>query len=212
MIQTKQKIKFIYFDVGGVVILDYSKTNKWNEMLADLGIPEEIKPKLNLLFDEHENKICVGEDINIFIQEAKQKLGLSFQPNYDMTRDFVNRFEINKPIPKLIRKLKKDFMLGLLTNQYPGMLSMIIEKGLMPKVDWDVIIDSSLEKIRKPDPEIYLLAENKVKADPKSILFVDNKQSLLEPARKRGWQVFEYDPSNPEISTTRLQRFIYNQK
>ena len=103
-------------------------------------------------------------------------------------------------------------MLGLLTNQYPGMLSMIIEKGLMPKVDWDVIIDSSLEKIRKPDPEIYLLAENKVKADPKSILFVDNKQSLLEPARKRGWQVFEYDPSNPEISTTRLQRFIYNQK
>ncbi|OGM15082.1 hypothetical protein A3D84_04640 [Candidatus Woesebacteria bacterium RIFCSPHIGHO2_02_FULL_42_20] len=212
MIQTKQKIKFIYFDVGGVVILDYSKTNKWNEMLADLGIPEEIKPKLNLLFDEHENKICVGEDINIFIQEARQKLGLSFQSNYDMTRDFVNRFEVNKPISKLIRKLKKDFMLGLLTNQYPGMLSMIIEKGLMPKVDWDVIIDSSLEKIRKPDPEIYLLAENKVKADPKSILFVDNKQSLLEPARKRGWQVFEYDPSNPEISTTRLQRFIYNQK
>ena len=212
MIQTKQKIKFIYFDVGGVVILDYSKTNKWNEMLADLGIPEEIKPKLNLLFDEHENKICVGEDINIFIQEARQKLGLSFQSNYDMTRDFVNRFEVNKPISKLIRKLKKDFMLGLLTNQYPGMLSMIIEKGLMPKVDWDVIIDSSLEKIRKPDPEIYLLAENKVKADPKSILFVDNKQSLLEPARKRGWQLFEYDPSNPEISTTRLQRFIYNQK
>ena len=192
--------------------MDYSKTNKWNEMLADLGIPEEIKPKLNLLFDEHENKICVGEDINIFIQEARQKLGLSFQSNYDMTRDFVNRFEVNKPISKLIRKLKKDFMLGLLTNQYPGMLSMIIEKGLMPKVDWDVIIDSSLEKIRKPDPEIYLLAENKVKADPKSILFVDNKQSLLEPARKRGWQVFEYDPSNPEISTTRLQRFIYNQK
>ena len=193
MIQTKQKIKFIYFDVGGVVILDYSKTNKWNEMLADLGIPEEIKPKLNLLFDEHENKICVGEDINIFIQEARQKLGLSFQSNYDMTRDFVNRFEVNKPISKLIRKLKKDFMLGLLTNQYPGMLSMIIEKGLMPKVDWDVIIDSSLEKIRKPDPEIYLLAENKVKADPKSILFVDNKlrdrmkKSNLERAREFLW-------------------------
>lgn len=47
MIQTKQKIKFIYFDVGGVVILDYSKTNKWNEMLTDLGIPEELKPKFN---------------------------------------------------------------------------------------------------------------------------------------------------------------------
>lgn len=154
----------------------------------------------------------MGEDINIFVQEAKQKLGLSFQPDYDMTKDFVNRFEVNKPISNLIRKLKKDFMLGLLTNQYSGMLSMIIERDLMPKVDWDVIIDSSLEKIRKPDPEIFLLAENKVKADPRSILFVDNKQSLLEPARQRRWQVFEYDPSNPETSTTKLQRFIYDQK
>ena len=212
MIQTKQKIKFVYFDVGGVVILDYSKTNKWNEMLAGLGIPEETKPGFNQLFDEHEDKICVGEDINIFVEEAKRKLGLSFQSNYDMTKDFVNRFEVNKPISRLIIKLKKDFKLGLLTNQYPGMLSMIIERGLIPEVDWDVIIDSSLEKIRKPDPEIYLLAENKAKADPKSILFVDNKQNLLEPARQRGWQVFEYDPSNPETSTTRLQSFIYNQK
>src|SRR3989338_11303956 len=98
MIQTKQKIKFIYFDVGGVVILDYSKTNKWNEMLEDLGVSDEVKPMFNQLFEDHEQRICIGEDINIFVEEAIRKLGFTFPSNYNMTQDFVNRFEVNKSI------------------------------------------------------------------------------------------------------------------
>ena len=212
MIQAKRKIKFIYFDVGGVVILDYSKTNKWNEMLEDLGVSEETKPMFNQLFEEHEQRICFGEDINIFLEETTKKLGVAFPSGYNMTEDFVNRFEVNKPISKLIKKLKKEFKIGLLTNQYPDMLNMILRKGLMPKVKWDVIIDSSVENMRKPDQEIYLLAENKVKVDPESILFVDNKLKLLEPAKQRKWMVFEYDPSDPETSTLQLERFIYEHK
>ena len=74
MIQAKRKIKFIYFDVGGVVILDYSKTNKWNEMLEDLGVSEETKPMFNQLFEEHEQRICSGEDINIFLNQIIMEL------------------------------------------------------------------------------------------------------------------------------------------
>ena len=212
MIRAKEKIKFIYFDVGGVVILDYSKTNKWNEMLKDLRVSEETKPMFNQLFEEHEHKICVGEDINIFTKKATKKLGLTFPSNYNMTEDFVNRFEVNKPLSKLIKKLKKRFKIGLLTNQYPNMLNMIIRKCLTPEVKWNAVVDSSVEKIRKPDRGIYLLAENKARVDPESILFVDNKLELLEPARQRNWMTFEYDPSNPETSTTELQKFIYKHK
>ena len=205
----RNKIKFIYFDVGGVVIIDYSKTNKWNEMLEDLGVSEELKPMFDQLFEEHEHKICIGEDINIFIEEAMKKLGISFPSNYIMTEDFVNRFEVNKPISKLIKKLRKDFKIGLLTNQYPHMLDMIFKKKLTPEVKWDVIIDSSVEKMSKPNPEIYLLGENKAKVDPESILLVDNKLKLLEIPKQRNWKTFEYDPANPEISTLELENFIY---
>ncbi len=31
-------IKFVYFDLGGVAELDYSKTNKWEELMHDLGL------------------------------------------------------------------------------------------------------------------------------------------------------------------------------
>lgn len=210
MIRSKQKIKFIYFDVGGVVIFDYSKTNKWDEMLKDLGVSEEMEPSFSQLFDEHEHKICIGEDIDIFIKEATEKLGFAFPSHYNMTQDFVNRFEVNKPISKLIRKLRREFKIGLLTNQYPNMLNLIIKKGLMPKVEWDVIIDSSVERMRKPDMEIYVLAEHQAKVDPESILLIDNKSKLLEPAKRRGWMTCEYDPSNSEISTSELEKFVYN--
>src|SRR5258706_2118095 len=154
----KNQIQFIYFDVGGVALLDFSKTNKWNEMMNDLGVTEDIRPKFDELFDAHEKKICVGEDINIFINEARSTLGINFPQSYDMTADFVNRFEKNTTILSLLDKLKNDFKLGLLTGQYPNMLNKIFEKGLLTKNIWNVIIDSSIEGVTKPDPEIYLLA------------------------------------------------------
>lgn len=204
-----QPIKFIYFDVGGVAVLDYSKTNKWEEMLRDLNVGEEIRSDFDDLFDSYEKRICVGEPIDTFVQEAKTKLGMEFPDKYDMTLDFVDRFERNEPMLSLLKKLRKDFKLGLLTGQYPNMLNMIFNKGLLPKDIWDVIIDSSVEGVTKPDSKIYEIAEQKSGVKPESILFIDNKAKLLEYPKSNGWQVFEYDPADPIVSTRSLEKFIY---
>lgn len=205
----KNQIKFIYFDVGGVAILDFSKTNKWNEMLSDLGVSQSVRTQFDELFDAHEKKICVGEPIEIFVNEVKSKFGLQFPQNYDMTSDFVDRFEKNVSMLNLFVRLKEDFKLGLLTGQYPNMLNMIFDKRLLPRNIWNVIIDSSVEGITKPDPKIYLLAEKKAGVKSESILFIDNKAKALEYPKSRGWQVFEYDPSNAEDSTQKLEDLIY---
>jgi len=42
-----KNIKFIYFDVGGVAILDFSKTNKWKEITKALEI-NKTRDKLDL--------------------------------------------------------------------------------------------------------------------------------------------------------------------
>jgi FMN phosphatase YigB (HAD superfamily) len=202
-------IQFIYFDVGGVAIFDFSKTNKWNEMLDDLGIAGGIRKQFDQLFDEHEEKICMGEDINIFMEEARSKLGIEFPIDYDMIEDFVDRFESNQSLLELLEKLKGNFGLGLLTAQYARMLDMILQKGLLPSDIWDVVIDSSVEKITKPDPKIYSLAEEKAAIPAQNILFVDNKAELLEIPKQRGWQTFEYDPASPEESTEKLKKIIF---
>lgn len=62
-------------------------------MLFDLGVSDAIRTQFDELFDAHEKNICVGEDINIFVNKARTKLGIKFPSNYDMTVDFVKRFE-----------------------------------------------------------------------------------------------------------------------
>lgn len=202
------KIKFIYFDVGGVAILDFSKTNKWNEMLSDLGISDQIRNRFDELFDLHEKKICIGEDINIFVNEARSKLGINFPLNYNMTADFVSRFDKNSNILELLDNLKGKYRLGLLTGQYPNMLNLIFENGLLPRDIWDVIIDSSVEGVTKPDSKIYEIAEKRASVKPNEILFIDNKANLLELPKERGWNVFEYDPGDTLSSTNKLKEFI----
>lgn len=178
-------------------------------MLDDLQISGSKRTMFEELFDFHEKRICVGEDINVFIKEARIQLGINFPDKYDITADFVNRFEKNRYILKMLSKLMKNFRLGLLTNQYPNMLNMIFEKKLLPDDIWDVIVDSSIEKVAKPNPEIYSLAQSRASVNPENILFIDNKNKLLEPPKSMGWQVLEYDPAEPKESVENLSAVIY---
>ena len=52
-------IKFIYFDIGGVLLLDFSKTNKWLEMRRDLG----ISPDLDSQFEGNLAKNMIPESV-----------------------------------------------------------------------------------------------------------------------------------------------------
>lgn len=191
-----REVKFVYFDVGGVVVLDFSKTNKWNEMLDDLEIGEEKREAFAELFDKHEQKICIGEAIEVFVDEARNDLGISFPKNYSMTADFVNRFEKNTSIQEVLDILRGKVKLGLLTNMYPNMFSLIEKRGLFPEINWDVIIDSSVERVAKPQEEIFRLAEKRGNEKPDNMLFVENTQRHLDAASRLGWQTFCYDPSN----------------
>ncbi len=200
-----KEIKFIYFDIGGVVILDFSKTNKWHELASALGVIEADIDKFNNLFAKFEPEICIGKkNLVDFIKEAKKSLKLDISDNHDMLGEFVNRFEENMSIHPLIKKLSKDFKIGLLTNMYPDMLERIDERGIFPKINWDVIIDSSVVGLRKPQDEIYQLAEERAGVNPRNILFVENSDSHIEAAKKRGWQTLLYDPSDVLTSNKAL--------
>lgn len=89
-------IKFIYFDVGGVVALDFSKTNKWDELLDDLGVNIQDRPEFNKLFDEEEPRYCMGKfRVDDFFEKYRDKFKLNLSPKYSFLDDFVSRFEPN---------------------------------------------------------------------------------------------------------------------
>ena len=107
-----------------------------------------------------------------------------------------------------LEKIKDKFQVGLLTNMYPGMFEAIQKRKIMPKIDWKVIVDSSKVRLKKPEIEIYQLAEKLAKTKPEEILFIDNKKKNLESAQKLGWQTFWYDSANYEQSSAELEKYL----
>jgi len=202
-------IKFIYFDVGGVAILDFSKTNKWQEMTQALGVNEFNKDKFDEIFNKFEPEICVGKkSLDEFTKTVRFELGLSLPADYSMLDDFVNRFEANVSLHPILNRLSKQFQLGLLTNMYPNMLNKIKDRSILPVTEWDVVIDSSIVGFRKPQDEIYKLAEEKSGFKAGRILFVENSITHIDAAKKRGWQTLLYDPSNIPGSNKRLEKML----
>jgi len=198
-------IRFIYFDVGGVVMLDFSKTNKWNEMWDGIGIKSGDRPRLEKIFREEESKFCSGgKSSETFVNILKNDFGITVPENYSFLDEFVNRFEPNTELAKILVELKKRFSIGLLTNMYPDMLNRIIKRKLLPDIDWDVVIDSSTVGLIKPQDEIFNYAAEKARVTVKEILFVENSQKHVDKARKLGWNTLLYDPSDTEKSNKDL--------
>ena len=201
-------IKFVYFDVGGVVIRDFSGTNKWEELKTGMGVQSEQAETFNAIFDKYEPEVCIGRDVETIVPMLKEKLGLKLPENYSFIEDFVNRFEKNELIWPIIHKLKDKYKIGLLTNMYPNMLDAIYKAGLMPNVEWDVVIDSSIEKVRKPQTEIFQLAQDKSGFKGDEIFFIDNGSKHVDAAKNFGWQGFVYDPVNTEKSNKDLEAIL----
>lgn len=189
-------IKFIYFDVGGVVIKDFSCTNKWQELRRNIGIEPEQDGEFDKFFDIYEKQVCVGRDIETLLPLMEKELGISIPHGYSFLQDFVDRFEKNETIVPVIASIPKDIRIGLLTNMYPGMLDAINKKMLMPNVKWNVVIDSSIEKLRKPQTEIFELALERAGFAPDQILFVENGKKHIQAAKEVGWNTFFYDSSD----------------
>lgn len=204
-------IKFIYFDVGGVVIKDFSGTNKWEDLKRELGIPSDKSQEFEDIYDLYQDEINTNREIDFLLPIYKEKFGIKISNNYSLLIDgFVKRFEKNLDIRPIIKNAKGKFKIGLLTNMYPHMLEEIKKAGLLPDIEFDQIIDSSIEKVQKPYKAIFELAQKRSGFRGNEILFVDNSEKNLIEPNKLGCQTFHYDSSNFSKSNIDLLDFINN--
>ena len=56
---------------------------------------------------------------------------------------------------------------------------------------FDDVIESSVEGIRKPNPEIYKLACRRLSVEPEKCLFIDDLGINLKPAKKMGMKTIK---------------------
>jgi len=203
------KISFIYFDVGGVVIKDYSGSNKWEEMKRGLGVTKELEQQFEDIWNRYKDKICIDLDVEFLVPILRKELGLKIDQNYSMISDFVSRYEPNPSIWPTIEYARSHYPTGLLTNMYPNLLNAIYSrKELHADWGWEIIIDSSQVNAQKPESKIFEIAQSKVACPPSEILFVENSKTHTDAASRYGWQTFLFNHTNPAQSSKDLYATI----
>lgn len=205
-------ISFVYFDVGGVVVDDFSGNNKWHALKQELGIHESNAEAFDQLWNQYTPELCIDRDVETLVPILVEKLGLTLPKDYSLLAGFVDRFYANPDIWPIITQLKRQTRVGLLTNMYPNMFEAIERRHILPGVAWDQVIDSSLVQLQKPDTMLFKLAEERAHVPHSEILFIDNGPEHIRAAATYGWQVFLYDSSDHHAAVRELANFLDTQK
>jgi putative hydrolase of the HAD superfamily len=87
----------------------------------------------------------------------------------------------NRP---MLQRLARRFRLGVVSNSYGNMPPLLTEAALAP---FEVVLDSALIGIAKPDPALYALAATQLDLPPAAILHVgDSWERDVVPAHTVG--------------------------
>lgn len=201
-------ISFIYFDVGGVTIDDFSGNNKWQLLKAEIGVNAHNEAAFRKVWDTYSPELNTWRDVETLRAIFEEELGIVLPKGYSLLDGFVRLFDANPRIWPIIEKVKQRMRVGLLTNMYPGMFAAIERRNILPKVEWDVVVDSSVELLAKPDPAFFALAEKRAGVQHSEILFIDNSPGHVQAASAFGWQTFLYDSSDHVTACRDLAGFL----
>lgn len=197
------KIKFIYFDVGNILV-------NWSD--AFKTVTKKFHIPLSKMFEEwdkYDEQITRGKITpQEFWNKVRYDLKIKDGEDFDFLESWIEDYKPIKETHNLLKKLEKNYKIGLMTNLYIGMLPRLLEKGLIPSVNYSSIIISCEIGFRKPEKETYKIAEQKTGVRQEEILLIDDKEDFIDGAKKAGWQAFLFDPKNPQKSINKLQKTL----
>ena len=93
---------------------------------------------------------------------------------------------------------------GALTNNWADDAG---RREASPTAGWfDVVVESAVEGLRKPDPRIYLLVCERLDVLPKAAVFLDDLGANLKPARELGMTTIKVD--DPDAALAELESVL----
>lgn len=196
-------IKFIYFDVGGVFV---NCENYFNKVTSDFKIPYDVFLEQ---WDTYNDSITQGKITpQEFWNKVRTNLQITDGATYDFLENWISDYIFISPTSDFVKEISSTFRVGLFTNIYKGMLPRLMQKKLVPNIKYSVIIDSSEVHMKKPDTEIYELAQQKAHILPAEILLVDDKEDFIKSASNCGWQTLQFQTHNPLASIKGARQMI----
>lgn len=199
--ESKNGIKFVYFDVNGCLIHFFQRA--FTSLARDTGAAVD---DIERVYWRYNAEVCRGQmsldDFNAKLAEATGSEGVDWQAYY---------LDSVEPIPGMgegVRWAAQNYRVGLLTNIMPEFLPALRARGLLPDVEYDIIIDSSEVGAIKPEKRIFEIAAQRAGAEPSEILLIDDDTPNIMTADRLGWHVISCDEYQPEDTVLRIKEVL----
>lgn len=189
----------VIFDMDGVLVNSepfYVEVEQTNFKMLGLNITE----------DEH--KTYQGTATDRMWQIIKEKYGVSqaVEELVEMTNSIVTPYfaslEIIESMPgveQLIKRLAKEKIpMALASSSYPDVIEIILQKTGI-KSYFDVVVDSQMAGASKPEPDIFLLAAQKLGLPPDKCIVIEDSANGIQAAKSAGMYCIAFAGPGSEL-------------
>lgn len=192
-------IDAILWDFGGVFTT--SPFDAFSRYEVEHNLPKDFirginatNPTTNAWAQFESNSVTLEEFDGLFAQESKA-LG------HEVGGKAVVALLSGALRPRMVEVLKlckQQYKVACITNnvksgQGPSMARSEAKAKQMADVMalFDLVVESSIEGVRKPNPKIYTLTCERLGVDPAKAVFLDDLGINLKPARELGMQTIK---------------------
>jgi len=194
----KQRIRFVYFDINGCLVRFFH--HAFSKIAEDTGASSDV---IESTFWHYNDTVCRGEmSLEDFNKAMAEAVGVQ---SIDWTEYYINAIRPITAMHELVKWVAKRYKVGLLSNIMPGQIDAMINKGMLPDVPYEAIVDSSQVQAIKPEQHMYEIAAQYADSDPEHILLVDDSRPNIMAAERMGWKVLWFDDYSPENSIERIR-------
>lgn len=199
--RSRSGVRFVYFDVNGCLVRSYHRA--FAKLGHDSGQPVDV---VETLFWHYNDQVCLGEmTIEAFNLELAKQLHMSI---VDWTTYYLAEVEPMPSMAEVVNWTSQHYGVGLMTNIMPGLLTEMRQRGIIPNIAYDSIIDSSEVHVIKPEAKMYQIAIERAAVKPAEILLVDDSRANIMAAEKSGLHVLWFDDSRPEELAERIKQTL----
>jgi FMN phosphatase YigB (HAD superfamily) len=196
--RSKSGVRFVYFDINGCLVRFFHPA--FTRLAEDTGKPADM---IETAFWHFNDAVCRGDmSMPDFNQAFAEKLGVE---SIDWQSYYFEAIDIVTEMQNLLAWATERYHIGLLSNIMPGFIDRMVKEGVLPRVPYTQIIDSSVVKAIKPEEKIFQIAQEKAGVEPHEILLIDDSRTNLMAAEKRGWHVLWFDDYRPDESVERIR-------
>jgi putative hydrolase of the HAD superfamily len=187
-------IEAVLWDFGGVITS--SPFEAFNRYEAAHGIPRDFirgvnatNPEVNAWAQFESSRISADEFDALFLEETRRAgHAISGRIVIEMLSG-----DVRPRMVDVLARCKQHYRIACITNNVksgegPGMARSAEKAARVRQVMslFDLVVESSKEGVRKPDPRIYTLACERLNVAPSRAVFLDDLGVNLKPARELG--------------------------